>query len=284
MGDEVELGGFFEEGVDASGDDFEGGVDSGFGEFFVEDGALCKRDDGVGVAMDEEEGWGGLGDMEEGGGEAGEVVFFGEGSAEEEADGFGGGFFVGFSFLGGLEKEVGGAEVGADRLDGAGGVLVSEGTFELGVSGGGGEEGDEVASGGGAPDADAVGVDIVLGGVLAEVADGGLAVVDLSGEGVGAGEAVVGGGDGEAGFEKAGLAGEDFFVSVFPSSAVDPQDEGELGGGLVGAGGEVEVESVADVAVFDVGDVFENFGSFGDGFEGFGEAAMDVVVALVFVG
>ncbi|CAN5529335.1 hypothetical protein BH09VER1_BH09VER1_22990 [soil metagenome] len=85
--------------------------------------------------------------------------------------------------LGGISngEKIGGAVAIDDGLDGAGEGEVFADIELPGVSGGA-EEGDEMATGGGAPDADAGGIDIVLGGVGAKEADGGLAIFKLSRE------------------------------------------------------------------------------------------------------
>jgi hypothetical protein len=133
--------------------------------------------------------------------------------------------------------------------------------------GGGGKHEDEVSAGGVAEGADAVGVDVVLGGVGAEIADGTFHVADLRREDGGRDEAVVdGGGDVALGGDGADGGGEGGFIAVGPGAAVDEEDAGK---GVWGAGGAGEVEEevlVRGVAVGDVG--LEGDGGGGGGWGG----------------
>jgi hypothetical protein len=103
----------------------------------------------------------------------------GDWAAQELIDGVAGGVeFGGVAVM----EEIGGAKEIDDALDGAGLVKVRA-DVEVGDLPCHAEEGDEVAAGGGAPNADAGGIDVVLPGVGAEPADGGFAILDLGGKG-----------------------------------------------------------------------------------------------------
>ncbi len=162
--------------------------------------------------------------------------------------------------------EIGGAEVVADGLDAAGLVEVFADIERFHVAGGADECG-EVAPCGTAPDAEAGGIDVVGGGVGAEPADGGFAVFDLGGEDGVAAEAVVDAGDGVSALDPIlaeGLAV--FLAAALPSAAVDPDDEWCR---VFGFFRQVEVEGVAFVAAFGVGEIAMGGGSGGG--EGGGE-------------
>ncbi len=108
--------------------------------------------------------------------------------------------------------DAGGAVPIDDGLDTGGGVVP-----------GGAEVGHEMAAGGGAPEGDAGGVDVVLFGVGTEPAEGGFAVVDVGGEGGFLGVAVADAGAGVALLDE-GEDGGLFFRAGSPGAAVDPDD------------------------------------------------------------
>ena len=199
-------------------------------------------------AVDAEGGGGEGGDPVDGAGEDVFAAFGVEVSAEEQGEDFCGvdAFAVGFG-------EVAGAEEVDDAGDGAGLVEVAF-AFELLDACRDAEELGEVAAGGTAGGADAGGVDVIFGGVGAQPADGGLAIVHGGGEGEFGGEAV---GDGDGDVAVLGEDDAEFVVGVARTGAeapaVNAEDGGEGAGGVFGAG-EIELEvGVVGVGVFEVG-------------------------------
>jgi len=186
--------------VAGAGDDVESGFDAGFREGGLEFPALLDGDEGVAIAVEDEERGGGFGHVIEGAGGTRLLLMGGDGATEE----------LGHGGIGGIQgagrlavaKEIGGAEEIDDALDGAGLAEIWAGVEVCGLAGDA-EEGDEVAAGGGAPDADAAGIDAILGGVGAEPADGGFAILDLGGKGGILAKAVLDAGGGVAKGEEA---------------------------------------------------------------------------------
>lgn len=163
----------------------------------------------------------------------------------------------------GLGEVLGAAEVD-DAVDAtAEGGEGAEGAFEFFDTATGAEEGAEVAAGGASPDDDAVGVEVILLGVAANPADGGLAVVDLGGPRGLLAEAVA---DTNGGVV-AGARHLDASGAVANAVAIDPAatvDEGDDGEGFVVGGliGEVKVQGLFWVFVVGVGEVeFEGDGA-----------------------
>ena len=78
--------------------------------------------------------------------------------------------------------EVRGAVKVNNRLDAAGLLQVAQVALQLLHAGGGAQQGDQVAAGRIARNADAVRVEVILGGVGPQPANGRLAVLDLCGE------------------------------------------------------------------------------------------------------
>ena len=153
--------------------------------------------------------------------------------------------------------EVRGAEPIDAALDGAG-LLEVRAHVEIAHMAGDGEQGGEVAAGAGAPRGDFLRVVAVLGGVRAQPADGGFAILDLRGEDGVLAEPILDAGDGDA-FLEQGLAGRVGLAAGVPAAAVDPDDQGT--GGLRG---EVEIEPLPGVAVLDVGEIAQDARVLGD--------------------
>ena len=140
------------------------------------------------------------------------------------------------------------------RLHAAGLVEVACVAFEVLHASRGAQQGHQVATGGGAPDADVIGVEVVLLGVGPQPADGRFAIFDLGGEHGVLAQAVVDAGRGVAlAYQRYG--GATVLVAVLPASAVNPdhQRQGMLGGLLR----QVEVEFLQFMSAGDVGQVFE---------------------------
>jgi hypothetical protein len=244
----------------------EEGFDTGFFQGGVDFLALGVGNEGVLGAVGGEEGGVAGGDVGDGGGFGGDFGAVLDAAAEEEGFRVVGGFAVDGAFLSDHGEEVFRAEEVDDAGDLAGLVEVfAEGAFEGFDVATGAEVGDEVAAGGGAPDGDFSGVEVVFFGIGFDPADGGFAVVDLRGPLGFVGEAIA---DGDAGVVAAGEVGGEVvdaagFVAAFPTAAVDEDDDGERGGGF-GGFGEVEVEALTGVFGVGVGEVEFGVDVFGE--------------------
>ena len=147
-----------------------------------------------------------------------------------------------------IVSHVRGAEPVDDALHAAGLVEVPALALQLLHVAGGAEHGDQVAAGRGAPDADVVGVEVVLGGVGPQPADGRLAVLDLGREDGVLAQAVVDAGHGVAlGGQRHG--GAALFAAGPPGPAVNPDDQRQPALGLLG---QVEVQAVSLVAALNI--------------------------------
>lgn len=231
------VGGVFE-GVD-------GGLDAGGLEAVHHLGAADFE--GVFLPLDEDRGRNAGADVGDGGGLAVEVRLLIRTGAEEEQ-----GALVLFALVGGDEVLRGGHDDAG--LHGAG--LVAKGALRgvgvalergVGEAAGHADEAGEVAAGGAAHAADALGVNFELLGMGAQAAQGGLAVVQRGGVLRLGGEAVA-----DEGGDKAAL-GQAFHhglvrlhLALGPAAAVDVQDAGPGAGGVR----HIDVELHGVVRVF----------------------------------
>ena len=126
-----------------------------------------------------------------------------------------------------------------------------------------GDEGGELGAGGVAHDEHSCGVAAVLGDVVVDPAEG-FGDVAEDGDHLDVGQNAVAGGDKDEAFvgEGLGLGLDAGFVAGDPAAAVDPENDGEV----VRALWRIDVELLAGVGVFDVGDV-----AFGDEGRGLGD-------------
>ena len=207
--------------------------------------ALRQRHQGVPVAVHDEEGRGILADVRQGAGRPGLLLVVLDRAADEL--GHHGTRLIGQTAHG---QHFGRAEEIDDALDAAGLVEVAA-LVKLLNAAGGAQHGDQVPAGRFAPDADVVGIEVILGGVGPQPADGRLAIFDLGREEGVLAEAVVDGGHGvPLGDQGHGRAV--FFAARLPSPAVNPDDQRQPARGLLG---QIDVQAISLVAVGHVGEV-----------------------------
>lgn len=251
------IGGLAEVSVAAVGDGDEIGRDAGLDELLIEADRLSIGNEGVGGAVDVEDGWVVFGDMGDRGGATGFFFVLKDGAAEEEGLWRVGGIVIHGAGVVAHGEHFSGAEEVDHGIDAAALIEVrADLTLELFDLARGAEHGDEMASGGSAPDGDLFWVEIVFLGARTNPADRGLAVVDLRGPLGFIAQAV---GDTDSGVVATGNEGGQTLeagtlVARPPSSTVDEDDDGE---GFVGGWflGEIEIDHLPRVVIGSVGEV-----------------------------
>jgi len=243
------------EAVAVVGIENKGGIDTSFLELIDKDAGLVDGNQGILASTDDEHGRNAGMDVGSGAGHLGEngvVGFVGEKGPESIA---GVPDKAGLGPLAAVAVEIEGAgqtDGGLDS-DGDGWVL-----GELVAVAGDSHKRGEMGSRGVTGDTDAVGVEIVLGGVLAQVDEGGVAIVNLRGERGVLDPTVTNGGESHAlGDGELGQADAAFLATSVPAAAVDVDDERER----AVAGRHEEVEGLAGIGIdaglgaIDIGEV-----------------------------
>jgi hypothetical protein len=149
-------------------------------------------------------------------------------------------------------KEIGWAEPVDDGLDATGLLEVVDCAFQFGSATGDAKQRDEMATGGCAPGDEFVWVEVVFFGVGAQPADGGFAILDLSGEFGFLTESVSNLGDSVAVFDETEGWAWGIFAAGHPCAAVNPDNEGK---GFVSFLGQIQIQvhgSSAGLTVFQV--------------------------------
>ena len=167
--------------VTGAGDDFQRAGDAGFLQSGVEFLALLQWDERVLVTMENEERRGAFIHVIDGAGADSGDEMGGHGPAQQFVQGGIAGVLSGIGIVAVME-EISWPEKIDHALHGAGLVEIGADVEGFGIAGDA-EQRDEMPSRRLAPDADALGIDIVLPRVGAEPADRRFAILDLGGEG-----------------------------------------------------------------------------------------------------